>query len=393
MPIYPAHLADPERFLSGEIKLKAVRDVTCLEGMNIVTSRKYNELTKVIIAWCLVIANPKAFDFTLKKGELVGPIKPTLRALFPEEWGLHNTAYHARLYGIAKCDENERALTLPEHMIELVRKHIDNPDGGIARYCREHKLEVPTELDPEVAAAALAKKPSKEERSAKEAELQRQRAERRARLKTDILVSFLNGERELNEMQLHRLDPNKKKFIRQESSRDVSKTNKALVAWALIIACPEHFGFAVENGRLVGYLTALTQIFRYEDDVLAASVKAGLHQRIKGSHQMTVSLPAKVIELVRKHIGNPDGGIARYCREHKLEVPTELRPEVAEAALAEEPKPEQPTAMASTSPKQDESPALAPDTDPVISEAAEELRAQLRKVHMPEVLAALKRIL
>ena len=321
---------------------------------------RYRSDEKIIVAWCLVIANPEAFGFKLIDGQLVGPISTTLNAIFPENRrNLSQESVALHLHAATRPGSKDRCLTLPRELIEAVQQHIDNPEGGIAKYFRERKLEVPTELDPMVAEAAIVKDETEETRKAKEQLKTQQRAKRRERLKTTAAEAFLNGQLSFSELM----------SVTEEGvtvlDRAYSIPEKVIVAWCLVIASPKTFGFRHEHDKLIGMITpTLNKILSPEYNTAGASLNMGLHKRHGGCVQAT--LPRTLVELVQQHIDNPEGGIAKYFRERKLEVPTELDPVVAEAAIVKD------------------------ETD---TDVAQKLLTQLKRRHSPAVLRALKHLL
>ena len=352
---------------------------------------RYGTDEKVIVVWCLVIANPEAFDFTLAGSQLVGPIPATLNTIFPENRkSLSQNSFALHLHAATRPGSKDRCLTLPRELIEAVRGHIGNPDGGIAKYFRERGLEVPTGLDSTVAEAALAKAPTEETRKAKSQLKAQQRAKRREHLKTTTAEAFLSGQLSFSELM----------SVTQEGvtvlDRAYSVPEKVIVVWCLIIARPKTFGFRHEHEKLIGTAgPVFKQILSPEHDTVSTSLSMGLHKR--SGRYVQVTLPRTLVELVQQHIGNPDGGIAKYFRERKLEVPTGLDSAVAEAALAPEYKPETLVSEVRTELPEDARSNTdmrsSSSPDPDVLEAAEKLHKQLRKVHTPEVLSALRRLL
>jgi hypothetical protein len=379
-----------QSFLAGDLTAEEIN--VNEEQENGHSYPRYDSDVKVIVAWCLVIAGPQHFGFELVDGQLVGPISTALNTIFPEHpRNLSQASVALHLHAVTRFGSKDRCLTLPRELVEAVREHIGNPEGGIAKYFKERKLEVPAELDPRVAEAAIVKDETEEAREAKNKLKAAQRAKRREHLKTTAAEAFLSGQLSFSELT----------SVTEEDytilNRAYSVPEKVIVAWCLIIARPEVFGFRREHDKLIGTVgPVFKRILDPERDTVNASLSMGLHKRYGG--YVEVTLPRTLIELVREHIGNPEGGIARYFKERKLEVPAELDPRVAEAAVAkQEPASEPPVDTAEgahpaeATPSEMSTASNAPDPD--ITMAAEQLLERLRKVHTPDVLAALKRLL
>lgn len=376
------------QFLTGGTSFEEIARLQRFGTHGTSIRRAHEPIDKVLVAWALVLAKPEHFGFEYHNDELIGDLDDALLRMYRGDNCLVSFSYDARLHTTTRNAHGKRTrkLTLPQEFIDLVREHIDNPEGGIAQYFEEETTTAPAKtVAPEVVTTVKEViVPSGEGRILAEEVRRQQHAMCRGRVKTAVLTEFLTG----------RSPVKKEKSDRSRSP--LSRTNRVIITWALILAQPEHFEFVLEDGELVGSAPMLMNVFGFDTSIGQASSGAGLHCRKKGSLRIRATLPRSIIELVHKHIDNPEGGIAQYYKNEGLDVPTTLDPRVAEAALADEEKTGVPIIETAGATPKTTVPAEASDdilTDPEVMAAAEDIVARLRKLHSESVLHAIKHLL
>lgn len=233
---------------------------------------------------------------------------------------------------------------------------------------------------------------SAEERAADQAAKLEQRLQHRDALDLHTLEDFLRGKISFNAISKGanrggtRID------------RAYPRLDKMLVAWVLILANPSAFSFRLTKNGLVGALSnALYAIYPDDSYINDTSLNNGLHVK----HERTVKATPSIalVALVHEHIGNPDGGIAKYFREREQEPPTELDIEIIRAVCPNIQNREDipaPTvinkAKKTAAPSGRVSKAEAA-VDQHVQAVAQRALQELQELYGPKVLAALKHLL
>ncbi|MGF7228971.1 MAG: hypothetical protein ACQR33_03190 [Candidatus Saccharibacteria bacterium] len=198
-------------------------------------------------------------------------------------------------------------------------------------------------------------------------------------LKLDVVEGFLRGEISFDQLSVSGYGKGRRRY---------PKRDKVLVAWVLIMARPQDFGFELANGALEGSLyRALCGIYPEEHLLDIESLENGLH--VKSHRNVKATPPKALITLVRKHISNTQGGIAKYFESQGQEPPTELDTKVIQAVLPPKETTQTPSAQCVTSATPEEHTASPSRAEAVAQRVLEELQ----ELYGPKVLAELKRIL
>lgn len=147
---------------------------------------------------------------------------------------------------------------------------------------------------------------------------------------------------------------------------------KVAIVWCLALVSPRTFGLRYYGDKLIGDLDgAWRMVFPDEWCLATHSWRRRLHgptldENGRKTRHLTPS--PELIEEIIKHIGNPNGGIARYFSERNITVPTTLDPRAVRTMMTKSP-------------------------GPAVVRRAERLAQELRENHTPSVIAHLRRIL
>jgi hypothetical protein len=216
-----------------------------------------------------------------------------------------------------------------------------------------------------------------EQRAADQAAKLEQRLLRREELNLELTRDFLRGKLGFGRIS-------KGGFM--HGKRAYPRLDKMLVAWTLILALPQAFNFRLTADGLVGNLShALGDIYPEDAYINDTSLNNGLHVKCGGYIKATPSVA--LVTLVHEHIGNADGGIAKYFKSRDLEPPADFDIEVMEAVypsfgLAEQQEDAKHKGHGSKA-----------GVNPYIEAVAQRALQELKEMYGPKVLAALKHLL